>query len=119
MRLMEAMQACSYVLKNDKIICIFPEGERTIDGKVQEFKKGIGILTKELNIPLVPVCITGSCESWPRTKPFPRPRPIKITFGRPFDFEELKKEGLRLGAKDDYEVVALSIREEVVKLKEE
>ncbi|MCX5658024.1 MAG: AMP-binding protein, partial [Candidatus Omnitrophica bacterium] len=69
MRLAETMQVCSYVLRNDKIICIFPEGERTIDGKVKEFKKGIGILAKELNIPLVPVCITGSYESWPRTKP--------------------------------------------------
>ncbi|MBU4376225.1 MAG: 1-acyl-sn-glycerol-3-phosphate acyltransferase, partial [Candidatus Omnitrophica bacterium] len=115
--LVEAMQACSYVLKNGKVACIFPEGERTIDGEVKEFKKGIGILAKELNIPLVPVYISGSYESWPRTKPLPRPRPIKITFGRPFDFEELKKEGLRLGAKDDYEAIALGIREEVIKLK--
>jgi long-chain acyl-CoA synthetase len=113
----KAMQACSYVLKAGKIVCIFPEAERTIDGKVQEFKKGVGILSKELNIPLVPVCITGSYESWPRTKRLPRPHPIKITFGRPFDFEELKKEGLRLGIKDDYEAIASGIREEVIKLK--
>jgi long-chain acyl-CoA synthetase len=119
LHLMEAMQACAYVLRNDKMISIFPEGERTIDGNVQEFKKGIGILAKELNIALVPVCITGSYESWPRTKSLPRPCPIKVNFGRPFDFEELKKEGLRLGAKDDYEAVALSIREEVIKLKVE
>jgi long-chain acyl-CoA synthetase len=117
--LVKSMQASSYALKNGKIVCIFPEGERTIDGEVKEFKKGVGILAKELNIPLVPVHITGSYESWPRTKRFPRPHPIKVTFGRPFDFEELKKEGLKLGAKDDYEAVTLSIREEVIKLKGE
>ncbi|MBF0217265.1 MAG: AMP-binding protein [Candidatus Omnitrophica bacterium] len=116
-RLLEAMQACAYVLKNDKIVCIFPEGERTIDGEIKEFKKGVGILAKELNIPLVPVRITGSHRSWPRTRAFPRPYPISITFGRPFDHEELKKEGLRLGAKDDHEAVSLGIREEVMKLK--
>ncbi len=116
-QLMETMQACSYVLKKDKIVCIFPEGERTIDGEVKEFKKGIGILAKELNVPLVPVLITGSYEAWPRTKTFPRPHLITITFGRPFEFEELKKKGLGLGAKDDYGAVALSIREEVIKLK--
>ena len=115
--LVETMEACSYVLRNGKAVCIFPEGERTIDGEVKNFKKGIGILAKELGVPLVPVYISGSYESWPRTKPLPRPHPIKITFGRPFDFEELKKEGLRLGAKDDYEAVALGIREEVIKLK--
>ncbi len=115
--LIESMQASSYILKNDKILCIFPEGERTIDGKVQEFKKGVGILAKELNVPLIPVRINGSYESWPRTKRFPVLRPITITFGKPHNFEELKNEGLKLGAKEDYEAIAFGIREEVVKLK--
>jgi long-chain acyl-CoA synthetase len=115
--LMETMQASSYALRNDKIVCIFPEGERTIDGKVQEFKKGVGILAKELNVPLIPVYIAGSYESWPRTRRFPKPYPIKITFGRPFGIEELKKEGVSSGAKDDYEAIASGIREEVIKLK--
>jgi long-chain acyl-CoA synthetase len=119
MHFVEAMQASSYVLKNDKIVCIFPEAQRTIDGNVKEFKKGVGILAKELNIPLVPVLITGSYESWPRTKSLPRPYPIKITFGRPFDFEELKKEGLKSGAKDEYQAIAFGIRQEVIKLKKQ
>jgi long-chain acyl-CoA synthetase len=112
----EAMQASAYVLKNNKMICIFPEGQMTIDGNVQEFKKGVGILAKELDIPMVPVFIAGSYNSWPRTKLFPWPHPLKITFGRPFDFEELKKEGLKWGAKDEYEAIALGMRQEVVKL---
>jgi long-chain acyl-CoA synthetase len=116
MHFVEAMQASAYVLKNDKIVCIFPEGQRTIDGEVKEFKKGVGILARELNIPLVPVLITGSYESWPRTKPLPGRHPIKITFGRPFDFGALKEKGLRLGVKDEYEAIALGIREEVIKL---
>jgi len=117
MHFVEAMQASSYVLKNNKMVCIFPEGERTIDGEIKEFKKGVGILAKELNVALVPVYIKGSYESWPRTKRLPKPYPIKIIFGKPFDCEELKKEGLVLGAKDDYEAVTLGIREEVIKLK--
>ena len=117
MHFVEAMQASSYVLRNDKIVCIFPEGQRTIDGDIKEFKKGVGILAKELNIPLVPVLITGSYEAWPRSKSFPRPCSIKITFGRPFDFEGLKKEGQKLGAKDEYEAIAFGIRQEVIKLK--
>ncbi len=119
MHFVEAMQASSYVLKNDKMVCIFPEGQRTIDGNVKEFKKGVGILAKELNIPLIPVLITGSYESWPRTKSLPRPYPIKITFGRPFNFDELKVEGLKLGAKDEYEAIAFGIRQEVIKLKKQ
>ncbi|MFA5362954.1 MAG: AMP-binding protein [Candidatus Omnitrophota bacterium] len=117
MHFVEAMQASAYVLKNDKIVCIFPEAQRTIDGNVKEFKKGVGILAKELSIPLVPVLITGSYESWPRTKPLPWPHPVTITFGRTFDFDELKREGLKSGAKNEYEAIAFGIREEVIKLK--
>lgn len=116
-RLVDAMQACAYILRNGKTACIFPEGVRSIDGEIKEFKKGIGILAKELRIRLVPVYISGSYESWPRTNRFPRPRPITVVFGRPHDVEELKKEGIRSGAKDDYEAIALGIREEVMKLK--
>jgi len=117
-QLIDAMQACAYILRNGKTACIFPEGARSIDGEIKEFKKGIGILAKELNIRLVPVYISGSYKSWPRTNRFPRPYPITIVFGRPHNVEELKKEGERQGAKDDYEAIALGIREEVRRLKE-
>jgi len=118
-RLVDAMQACAYILRNGKVACIFPEGGRSIDGEIKEFKKGIGILAKELSIRLVPVYIKGSYESWPRTNRFPRPHPIKIVFGRPHNAEELTKEGIGLGAKDDYEAIALGIRKEVIRLKGE
>ena len=115
-QLVDAMQACAYIIRNDKLACIFPEGVRSPDGGVKEFKKGIGILAKELNLQLVPVYISGSYKSWPRTKRFPKPQPIKIIFGRPFNSEELKRQGWNLGAKDDYEAITLGIRNEVIKL---
>ena len=48
---------------------------------------------------------------------FPRRHPIKIIFGNPFDFDELKKEGLKSGAIDEYAAIAFGIREEVMRLK--
>jgi long-chain acyl-CoA synthetase len=116
-RLIDAMQACAYVLNNGKAMCIFPEGARTIDGQIKEFKKGIGILVKELNVQLVPVYIRGTYEAWPRTAPFPRPYPISVIFGKPHDKEDLRKTGVKLGARNEYEAIAMGIREEVLKLK--
>lgn len=118
-QLVDAMQACAYILKNSKSICIFPEGVRSIDGEVKEFKKGVGILAKEMKVRLVPVYISGSYESWPRTKRFPVPHPVKIAFGRAKTIKELQEQGIRLGAEDDYAAVALGIREEVIRLKAE
>jgi long-chain acyl-CoA synthetase len=111
-----AMQTVSFVLSRQKNVCIFPEGMRSIDTSVKEFKKGVGILVKELDMPVVPVFIKGSHQSWPRGSHLPRFYPIKVIFGRPFHAEELKKQGLNLGAKDDYEAIALGLRQAVLKL---
>lgn len=115
--LIEAMQAAAYVLRQKKVICIFPEGSRAINEDVGEFKKGIAILVQELNVPVIPVYIKGSHYSWPRGERFPKFYPVKIIFGRPFGSAELKKEGLSLGGRDDYEAIALGLRKEVLKLR--
>jgi long-chain acyl-CoA synthetase len=48
------------VVKQNKKILIFPEGTRTLSGKIGEFKKTYAILSTELNIPIVPIAITGA-----------------------------------------------------------
>jgi len=113
--LSEAMQAVSFVLSHKKIICIFPEGGRSIDERIGEFKKGVGILIKELDIPVVPVYIKGSHQSWPRGSRLPRLHPLKIIFGQSLLGKELIKQG-KVSISDDYEAIAQGLREEVFKL---
>jgi long-chain acyl-CoA synthetase len=113
--LTDAMQAVSYLLSHKKIVCIFPEGLRSIDEKVKEFKKGVGILIKELDTPVVPVYIKGSHQSWPRTSSLPKPYPLKIIFGKPCLGKELLKQREE-NMKDDYETIAQGLRKELFKL---
>ena len=61
-RLYNALQLSAYVLRQGKILCVFPEGTRARDGKLHEFKKGVGIIARELNVPIVPVAIKGTYE---------------------------------------------------------
>jgi len=112
-QIIEAMQGSAYILKHNKALCIFPEGERSIDGEVKEFKKGIGIIAKELNAPLVPVYINGAFKAWPRTQKFPKLHPISIKFGSPVAPDVLAKKG---DAKDEHEAIAAGIRGEVINL---
>ncbi|MFA5410798.1 MAG: AMP-binding protein [Candidatus Omnitrophota bacterium] len=114
--LTEALQAVSFVLSQDKIVCLFPEGMRSIDGEIKEFKKGVGILIKELDIPVVPVYIKGTYRAWPRSVALPRPYPVKIVFGRPLTRAELLKEGKRDSSGDDYRQIAEALKQEVAKL---
>lgn len=113
--LMSTMQIAGFILRNNKHICIFPEGQRTIDGKIQEFRKGLGILVNELDIPLIPVAIKGTFEAWPRTKKILRLHPIKVVFGKPITIEELLNK-IPKGAERNYELISSRIREEVEKL---
>ncbi|MFH0790681.1 MAG: 1-acyl-sn-glycerol-3-phosphate acyltransferase [Candidatus Omnitrophota bacterium] len=116
--LAEAMQAVSFVLSKNKIVCIFPEGHRSIDERIAEFKKGAGILIKELDIPVVPVYIKGSHYSWPRGTRFPRPCPLKVIFGRPVSADKLlKKSAGKETGTDEYIVITKALREEVLKLR--
>ncbi len=84
-RLTGAMQLSAYVLRQGRILCVFPEGSRSRDGKIKEFKKGTGILAKELNIPIVPVAIQGTYEMLPAGGRFPRPAKLDVFFGKPID----------------------------------
>jgi long-chain acyl-CoA synthetase len=51
------------VVKQNKKILIFPEGTRTKTGKLGDFKKTYAILSTELNIPIVPIAITGAYKA--------------------------------------------------------
>ena len=82
-RLHSALQLSSYVLRNGKVLCIFPEGSRSRDGKLKEFRKGVGIIAKELNVPLVPVALTGTYAMMRAGKLFPRPARVGVTIGKP------------------------------------
>ncbi len=69
-------------LKAGKVVVIFPEGARTRTGELMEFKKGVAILSKELDVPVVPTAIKGTYEVWSIYDKFPKPKKIKVLFGK-------------------------------------
>ncbi len=74
-------------------VLVFPEGERTKDGKVGRFRGGVGLLATKLDLPVVPVRIDGLWElaqarlagRSSRLKPVPRGA-VKVTIGKPVRF---------------------------------
>ena len=71
----------------------FPEGERSPNGKLQDFKPGIGMLLEKFPVCVIPVFIHGTHEALPPGKFLPRLRSIRLVFGKPLDALELKREG--------------------------
>lgn len=78
--LKESIQKLAQVLKNGKNIVIFPEGSRTHDGELGDFKLAFTILSKELNVPIIPVCIRGAYDALPRHRKYLYPRHIEIHY---------------------------------------
>ncbi len=79
--LKESLQKMAEVLKKGKNIIIFPEGTRTKNGKIGDFKKTFAILSRELNVPVVPVAIKGAFNALPRGSKIPRPfKKISVKF---------------------------------------
>ena len=67
-------------------VMIFPEGHETKDGLMQPFRAGIGLLTSELNVPVVPIRLDGLFELKQRRQYFVRPGTVSVTFGEPVQF---------------------------------
>ncbi|MEJ2696891.1 MAG: AMP-binding protein [Candidatus Sulfobium sp.] len=115
--LSKALQVSAHVLAKGRSLIVFPEGGRSFDGTLMEFKKGVGILAVEAGIPVVPAYIQGTFRSLPRGAAFPRPEKIRIIFGQPLrassiDFTHKKEDT------DDYQHFADLLKKRVEELKD-
>jgi long-chain acyl-CoA synthetase len=82
--LVPAMRAGAFGLRHGRVLILYPEGERSIDGSPRIFKKGAAILSIHTQVPIVPVAIEGFYEAWPRGKRFVQKlAPLKMVFGKP------------------------------------
>lgn len=62
-------------------LIIFPEGTRTKDGKIQEFKRGISIFAEKTNTPILFLYIEGNSRLWPKGAVFAKPGKLTIHIG--------------------------------------
>jgi len=116
--LMRALQTSALVLQQGKILCVFPEGERSVDGRVRPFLKGVGILARELKVPILPAHVSGAFEAWPRGQSLPKIHRIRVRFGPVVTSEELLAGEGPCGG-DEYETIVMRLRERVIALDRE
>lgn len=84
-----ALKRAIEMLGQGRVICIFPEGTRSPDGKLQSPELGIGLVALKSRCPIVPAAIRDSDKVLPpHSKRVHRHR-ITVTYGPPFDFPDL------------------------------
>jgi long-chain acyl-CoA synthetase len=86
-------------------VLVFPEGRHTVDGKINPFRAGIGLLAKNLRVPVLPVRIIGLFEVKQSGKKFTKPGQIEVRVGHLMKFE-----------RESAEIIAEKLQQAVVAL---
>lgn len=81
-----ALKALIRILKAGEGTLVFPEGERTADGRLRPALPGLGFVIAKTLAPVVPMRIFGAREAWPRGSSRVRFHPITVVVGEPIYF---------------------------------
>ena len=90
----EAIEAGVTKLKQGEAVIIFPEGKFTPDGNLCKFNRGVAIMAKHADCPIVPFAIKGGFETWNKKRKLPKIfNTLVIQFGQPIkDLSKDEKE---------------------------
>ena len=87
-----AVRTVINLLKEGHRTVIFPEGTRSLNGKIQAARPGIGMIIAKTLAPVVPMRIFGSFEAWPKGGKI-IPHPVTVVVGKPIYFTREDFEG--------------------------
>jgi 1-acyl-sn-glycerol-3-phosphate acyltransferase len=88
------LAAAGPALKAGRTVVIYPEGTRSTDGSVAEFRSGALRLARECGVPIVPVAVLGTADVLPKDGSFSR-APMQVRIGEPVDPAETSASELR------------------------
>jgi 1-acyl-sn-glycerol-3-phosphate acyltransferase len=81
----QLLAAARPALKAGRTVVIYPEGTRSTDGKVGEFRSGALRLARDCRVPVVPVAVLGTAEVLPKGAGFISHAPMQVRIGEPVD----------------------------------
>jgi len=112
---MRALKTTVKMLKEGKVVSMFPEGTRTENGELQEAKGGIGFIIEKSGCVVVPAYIDGTYKAHKKGAKWVKPCKVKITFGKPITQEDFQALGT---GRDAYDKHAALIMQRIAELKE-
>ncbi|WP_348787795.1 lysophospholipid acyltransferase family protein [Leifsonia sp. NPDC080035] len=81
----EALEQSRRIIDTGAAFAIYPEGTRSLDGRLYKGRTGIGWLALTTGAKVVPVGLIGTAEMQPVGAAFPRVRRVTVAFGKPID----------------------------------
>ena len=78
--LLHALRMGKAGIEKGMVLCVFPEGTRAFDGKLQTLMKGPAVLAEALGVPVIPMGISGTFEVLPRAGGFAGLHPVGVSY---------------------------------------
>ena len=75
-------------IKKGISVVVFPEGTRSTEEKLGEFKRGMFVIAEEAKVKLVPITIDGSRKILPKQKFVINSGKVMVTFNKPIEFRD-------------------------------
>ncbi len=94
-------------------LLVFPEGTRSVNGQLQPFKAGVGLLAYELDAPVVPLHIAGTREALPKGTRTPTRHPLRLLFGSPVATTSFKGCATALSPYEIYYEIAAALKRQI------
>jgi 1-acyl-sn-glycerol-3-phosphate acyltransferase len=89
----DALRLIASCLAAGEAVCLFPEGTRSRDGTVGEFRSGVEFLVRRTGATIVPIGLDGNARAFPRGAKFPRPVKLVVRYGEPWPAERVLAPG--------------------------
>ena len=84
----KAIKRAIDLLEQGQVVCMFPEGTRSEDGKLGNAEVGVGLVALKSKVPVVPIAVIGTDTVLPVHGGLSR-HPVKIVYGKPLTFPDL------------------------------
>jgi 1-acyl-sn-glycerol-3-phosphate acyltransferase len=78
-----ALKTASRLLREGRLVGVFPEGTRTRDGRLNRGRTGVARMAAETGVPVIPCATVGTYQIAPPGTKVPRPHKISVVFGAP------------------------------------
>lgn len=113
----KAIRNVRRLLREGKQVLVFPEGTRSKTGDLGPIRQGVMLMLEGLtDISIVPVYIDGSYRALPKGKIVPRPKKIRLFYGKPF---KLPQKGVEIQKREHYKKTSELLFESIKTLKNE
>jgi long-chain acyl-CoA synthetase len=111
--LRESLRLAGEALHQGYHLLLFPEGTRSVNGVLQEFKPTLGYLALTYGVDILPLYIEGTHAALPKGAMLPRRKPLAVRIGPPLAVTELRRRAQGLARSESYRLVTRAAEQAV------